>query len=500
MDLERAREIITTWARAEFGKLLQVRDVAVVRRATGRVWSGDVYCATREGDVRVGAVCVEETGGIVDLVDVDAVVDALVAVRLAATRRPSLPAAPAFEAETDFSDLALDGAAPAAGEGGEVAGDDLESVFDALESSSIQDVANRLIATGEREKLLEARSLLPQLLVAPDNRGHVLRQMGELELLLGELDLGVNYLEAAAREFADVADVSSLEEIARLTAQVIGPAALETSVVKLLLDRAKARMLPIDRIEQAPIFVGLSEEEVFNLRGAGVSISLVQGEDLLREGEPAVKAFVVRSGVLSVRLETPGGSARIVRSCFPGDFIGESSVLGPAGCTCTATIRSEVQTALWRFDGAQLRDIIAEYPDIGTRIESARTLHRLDSFLSMHDATAALDVAVRDQLLGSINGIARVKAGDRLNAAGRVPTAIYLVVEGRLEYHLPGGGVRAYGPDAFAGLKDSLHELPLEGDLLAATDGVVVRFDPNRLRSIAGAATPEVIAVLEKME
>jgi CRP-like cAMP-binding protein len=500
MDPERAREIITTWARAEFGKLLQVRDVAVVRRATGRVWSGDVYCSTREGDVRVGAVCVEETGGIVEIIDVDTVVDSLVAVRRAATERPSLPAAPGIEAETDFSDLAFDSAPPASGQGAEVAGDDLEGVFDALESSSIQDVANRLIATGDREKLLEARNLLPQLLVAPDNRGRVLRQMGELELLLGELELGVNYLEAAAREFADLADVTSLEEIAALTAHVIGPEALETSTVKLLLDRAKARLRPIERIEQAPLFIGLSGEEIFHLQGAGTPIALAPGEDLLREGEPAVKAFVVKTGVLSVRLEAPGGGARIVRSCFPGDFIGESSVLGPAGCTCTATVRSEVQTALWRYDGAQLRDIIAEYPEIGTRIESARTLHRLDSFLSMHDATAALDVAVRDQLLGSINGITRVRTGDRLNAAGGIPTAVYLVVEGRLEYRVPGGAVRAYGPDSFAGLKDSLHELPLEGDLVAAADGVVVRFDPNRLKLIATAATPEVIAVLEKME
>lgn len=496
MDLDRAREIITAWARAEFGRLLQVRDVAVVRRATGRVWSGEVFCSTREGDVRVGAVCVEETGGIVDLVDIDAIVDALVAVRRASVERPSLPAAPAAEAETDFSDLAFDSAPPPAA----AQGDDLEGVFDALESTSIQERANRLIATGDREKLLEARNLLPQLLVAPDTRGFVLRQMGELELLLGELDLGLNYLEAAAREFADLADIAALEEIAGLTAHVIGPEAAETSPVRILLDRARARLRPIDRIEQAPLFIGLSEEEIFHLQGAGVPIALGPGDDLLREGEPATRAFVVRSGVLSVRLESSEGGARVVRSCFPGDFIGESSVLGPPGCTCTATVRSEAQTALWRFEGAQLRDIIAEYPEIGTRIESARTLHRLDSFLSMHDATAALDVAVRDQLLGSINGIARVRAGDRMNRAGAVPAAVYLVVEGRLEYRPPGGAVRVYGPDSFAGLKDSLHELPLEGDLVAATDGVVVRFDPNRLKGIATAATPEVIAVLEKME
>lgn len=499
MDPDVARDRMAAWVRAEFGKLVQVRDVSVVRRATGRVWSGELYCSTREGDVCVGAVRVDETGTIVEYPGIDNVVDALVAVRSTNSVPPAAPSKDAFAAETDFSDLALD-APPAPGAPEAAVGDDLESAFGALERSPIQATVEALVATGERDKLLEARELLPQLLVSPDGRGHVLRQMGEIELLLGEADLGLNYLEAAAREFADQADVESLEAIAELTEHVVGPDAFEGSAISRLLDRARARLRPITRIGQAPLFGGLSEEELFNLEGASVPVFVGAGQDLLREGDPATLAFVVKSGVLSVRLESPGGGSRIVRSCFPGDFLGESSVLGAPGCTCTATVRGEAPTSLWRFEGDQLRALIGEYPEIGARIESARTLHRLDSFLSMHEATAALDTAVRDQLLGSINGIARLRAGEILSPAGDLPRAIYLVVEGRIDYVLKGEVVRAYAPDTFAGLRDALHELPLEGDLVAGADGMVVRFDPVRLKSLAAAATPEVIAVLEKME
>ena len=500
MDADVARDRMTSWARLEFGKLVQVRDVSVVRKATGRVWSGDLYCATREGDVRVWLVCVDEVGNISDHPDVDAIVDALVAVRMEKAERPALVAAPVeLGAETDFSDLAMDTVAadPVAGA---ATGDDLESVFGALESSPIQGTVDALVASGEREKLLEARKLLPQLLVSPDNRGGVLRQMGEIELRLGEIDLGVNYLEAAAREFADVADVEALAAIAEIVEGVVGPAAFEASTVKRLLDRSRARIRPIGHLLDAPLFVGLSEEEQFNLEGASTPIFVAAGQDLLREGDPATLAFVVKSGVLSVRLEAPDGGSRIVRSCFPGDFIGESSVLGAPGSTCTATVRGELPTSLWQFDGEQLKALIAEFPEIGARVESARTLHRLDSFLSMHEATAALDAAVRDQLLGSIAGIARVRAGNVLSRADQLPEAVYLVIEGRLEYRLGGMPIRACGPDMFAGLRDTLHELPLEGEIVAATDGMVVRFDPARLRAIAAAAPPDVIAVLEKME
>jgi len=482
---------MAAWVREQFGALVALGDVTVNRGATGRVWAGELSCATRDGEVAIGNVRVGEDGAIVSAPTVDDLADAVVANRQALA--PSAPAG----AEDDFSDL---GADDDFSDLVDELGGGRESVFGTVDPEVIEEMVESLVASGEREKILQARDLLPQLLTRHEGRGHVLTRMGELELLLGELELGLNYFEAAAREFADVADVESLGRVAEMTLQVVGEQQFTGSPIKLLLDRSRARLRPIARLDQAPVFIGLGPEELFDLQGIGQEVSLPKDGDLLREGDPAVKAFVVKSGVLSIRLATPDGGSRIVRSCFPGDFLGESSVLGGPGATCNATVRAECLSTLWQFGGDRLRELGSDFPEIKLRIESARTLHRLDSFMSMHEATSALDVAVRDQLLSCINGIQRVTAEQVLSGAGAVPLGVWLIAEGQVEYRVADRPPRVYGVNNYCGLRDTLHELELEGDFVATEDCLLVSFDTDRLKKIARDATPEVVAVLEKLE
>ena len=494
MEQEQAQEIAERWVREEYGKLLGVGEMSVARRASGRVWSALLCFESDDGEHDVGVLDVDETGKIVDFPKREKLLDALLA-----TRASDEPAAAAPLAEDDFSDLGGDDDfSDLVGELEEE--DSRQSVFGAVDPGVIDEMARELIASGERDKLLEARTLLPQLLTRPDGRGEVLRRMGELELLLGELELGINYLEAAAREFADLADMESLGAVAEVVMSVVGEQRFSDNAVKRLLDRSRARMRPIDTLGQAPVFLDIGAEELFALEGLAQQVALPQQEDLMREGAPAISAYVVKSGVLSIRLATPDGGSRIVRSCFPGDFIGESSVLGPEGATCTATVRAECLTTLWHFAGRQLKSIGEEYPLITARIESARTMHRLDSFLSMHEAASSLDVAVRDHLLGCINGIRRASKGESLGREGKLPDGIYLVAEGRVELRIAGQPPRAYETDNFVGLRDTLHELVLEGDLICVEDSLLVSFEPEQLKKLAAEATPEVVAVLDRLD
>jgi len=497
MDLLQAREIITAWSKQQFGALIEVREVGILRRASGRVWIGELYCSTKEGDISVGSATIDEDGCLVECMDVDQFIDHLVSIRMSnADGKASFAAQPAIS-DDDFSDLSME----VEDDFSNIqSSDDRESVFDTVDHSVIQEMIITLVATGEQEKLLEARNLLPQLLCDQQKRGNILWQMGKVELLLGETNLGLNYLYASSEDFANLADEESLNNVANLIFEIVDENQDEWQKVKRLQDGLRARLRTLEELHFAPLFIGLGDEEVFNLNGIVKEIEPAPLQEMMVEGTPADTAFVIKSGALSIRIETPNGETKIVRSCFPGEFIGESSVLGDENATCTATVVAEGHVKLWEFNGKKLRDLCFEYPEIGVRIESAKTLHQLDSFISTHDATSSLQSIIRDQLLGSISGMEQVSAGTIINPAGDVPQVVHLIAEGKVVYRVKDQVVREYESDTFAGLRDTLHELPLEGDFVAKTNCTLVKFDTESLKKIADEATPEVVAVLEKME
>ena len=341
---------------------------------------------------------------------------------------------------------------------------------------------------------------MPKLLVDPENRGAVLRQMGELELRLDETTLGLNYLEAAAREFADLADVQALEQTAALVASVLSQEALEQHPAELLLRQTRSRLTSLDGLSQVPAFAGLGSASLDELADAAELVHAETGDTLLEEGAPAISVYVIKSGLLAVSLETPGGSSRVVRCCFPGELVGESSVLEAEHPTCNATVSVRQAAELWHFEGKSLKPLLETAPDLKAGIEAKRTLHRLDSFFSMNRTTGTLDVRVRDKILECIETIRFARQGEILETRESIPGSVYLVVDGRLELQRPGLPPRLFTTDTFACLRDSLHELPLEGDLVATEPSRLVTFNPDTLRTLAREAPLEVVAVLERLD
>lgn len=66
MDHLRAREILSRIVRESFGRLLELREVQVVRRAAGRGFVGHLVCASRLGELRVGQIEIDDRGHVVD--------------------------------------------------------------------------------------------------------------------------------------------------------------------------------------------------------------------------------------------------------------------------------------------------------------------------------------------------------------------------------------------------------------------------------------------------
>lgn len=493
-----ARDIIMAYLKEQFGRLAELREISIARSTSGRVWIGGVYCVTRWGDIEVGKVGVTENGRITGGLTVDDFVEALARIRTSAgSRRPAAPQEGFFfEVEEDFSNICP--VAPSLKESDET--NALDAFFADITAQNLQQRIGKLLASGSIEDLLEARRMMPRLLSNHNQRGQVLKRMGELEFRLGENGLGLDYLEAAARDFADQADASALEQLVELAGTVLQPNELRQHRINMLLEQIRRRLLPVTGLEQVPIFSGLDEQDILSVSTAARLIDVPADEILLKEGEKAVRAFVIKSGVLAIHLEISGGGSRLARCCFPGGLVGESSILEGAEATCNATVKTKTDAILWQFDGSDLRARADELPELRARIEAKRALNRLDSFFSTNEITDSLDVRVRDKLLGCISTIRHVRAGEVLETKGKHPESAYLIIDGRIEYVKNGTPPRLYEPDSFAAVNDTLHELPLEGDFIAVEPCRLVSFNSDALRELARNAPPEVVSVLERLE
>ena len=495
MDLNAARKRINRYLIEQFGKAVSLREVSVERSTSGRVFAGEVFCVTQNHEIPLGSIGISENGEIVREISIDNIVDTIMSFAMTLSQKTkSLEADHDFSLITENDDLSL---FPSGNNKEE--NEELDRFFSEHSNLDVMQRIIGLLSSGAHSDLMNARRLMPRMLVDHEQRGEVLLHMGELEIRLEAPQLGLNYLEAAACEFADRGDVEGLERSVALASRALSEPELKEHLTTTLLEKTMERVTPIDSIEDCPIFSNLSNEQLNAVREASKEIVLDEGETILKEGTPATTAFVIISGILGIDLETPGGESRTVRCCFPGDLVGESCVQGP-GATCNATVFTKQKTSLWRFSGEALKALIQEIPLLEERIEESRTLHQLDSFFSMNALTNTLDVRIRDRLLGCITAIRNVIPNEVIETEQSAPKGVYLVARGRLKKELPDGSTRIYDADAFACLRETLHKLPLEGNLVAESRGRLVVFDTDALFELAMNAPPEVSAVLNRLE
>jgi CRP-like cAMP-binding protein len=466
--------------RQGFGRLLEVRDVRRVRRVTGAAWSVTVVLAASSGDLHVADVIVEDNGRMSPVLGPDHVVEAV----SRAQRFSQVPPAPE---DLDFGDV---------GEGVEPALDALSELEEPLESR-----IEGAIAKGDPASLRLARDLLPRLLTDHERRGAALFTMAQVEAKLGEIGLARNYLEAAAREFGDRFDLPALEKAAALALGLGEREAFAGSPIHALLEQSRARLKPLESLFAARSLAGLSPAQRAELSRHVTLRTLAPEEMLVAEGEPSRQLFVVKSGLLGVWLEKPSGGAWLVRCCFPGWLLGESSVLGGPDPRCTASLRAERVSEVWALPAPVVAAMMAEDLSFAQRIAETKQVHRLDSFFSMHETMGQLDVQVRDELLSCLQRLETFDEETLLLPAGTVPAAACLVARGSIALY---GSDRdapdaVVAPDSFYGLRDAIHQIAPKVSAVATPGTTVAFFDAARLQQLCERSPEHVVAVLERL-
>ncbi|MFO0761706.1 MAG: Crp/Fnr family transcriptional regulator [Byssovorax sp.] len=469
--------------RSGFGRLLEVRDVRRVRRVSGDAWSVTVVLAASSGDLHVADVTVDDAGVMTPVLGADHVVEAVTRAQ-----RFSLKPPPSDEL-AGFADL-----------GGEA---EEEPALDALEALE-EPVEVRVAAAlerGDESSLRAARDLLPRLLTDHEHRGATLFTMAEVESKLGELGLARGYLEAAAREFADRFDLPALEKAAGMALRMGGREAFASSPIRALLEQSRARLTPLDDLFSARSLAGLSTDQRAELSRYAELRTLAPEEMLVTEGEPSKNLFVVKSGLLGVWLEKPSGGSWLVRCCFPGWLLGESSVLGGPDPRCTASLRAERVSEVWTLRAPLVASLMMEDPAFAERIAQTKQVHRIDSFFSMHETMSLLDVQVRDELLSCLQRLESFEEDTFLLPAGMIPPVACLVARGSIALFGTDGDrpVATIPADSFYGVRDAIHQIAPNVSAIATAGTTIAFFDAERLQKLCLRSPEHVVAVLERL-
>jgi hypothetical protein len=253
----------------------------------------------------------------------------------------------------------------------------------------------------------------------------------------------------------------------------------------------------------APAFVAATQSEKMFLEVNAEVRTLRRGEYLVKEGEPSQAVWVIKSGILSVLLERSDGGQRMIRCCFPGWLLGESSVLGDKDPRCTASLRAERMTEVYRLDAKLLGPMMDKNETLRERIAQAKQIHRIDSFFAMHETMGQLDAFVRDEMLACLQRIQSFDQDTLLCPAGEVPEAACLVARGEVALldgaRLDTPAALVVSVDHFANVRDAIHGIASPFTTIARAGSTIAFFDGKKLRKLAESSLQHVAAVLERL-
>ena len=161
-----------------------------------------------------------------------------------------------------------------------------------------------------------------------------------------------------------------------------------------LLEPASAAAREGDPLKNLPLFAGMDDAALAELRQSAEEVELDAGSYLFREGDPAHCLYVLRAGRVQV-VQGPAGSEVVVRELGRGEVIGELGLLIDA--PRSASIRAVRDSTLVRLTKAQF-DKIADARVLGALVEELAT--------RLHDAPPpTAPAAASPQVVVSVVGV-----------------------------------------------------------------------------------------------
>jgi CRP-like cAMP-binding protein/Fe-S-cluster-containing hydrogenase component 2 len=155
-------------------------------------------------------------------------------------------------------------------------------------------------------------------------------------------------------------------DLTKATTKVKMPTFKGTSFKAELDKKYRERSLS-HHLRSVPLFATLSEEFIERLRQNVELVSCNQGQVICQEGEDADAFYLIRSGVVRVSQQMPGGE--IVRTYLSrGDFFGEIGLLRAIKRTATCSALDAVDVV--KIPAGEFNLLLEKFPDVRAQLES----------------------------------------------------------------------------------------------------------------------------------
>ena len=154
---------------------------------------------------------------------------------------------------------------------------------------------------------------------------------------------------------------------------------------------------------------GLDAEARELLLSVATPVSFMAGSTLVRHGEAARGAYVLREGSVEAVVTLPGGESLTVARLGPGAVFGEMALIDLG--TCTATVRASSAVDGWFVANEEFRALVSQRHPAAIRLQHAVTLILAEKLAALNAQLLACaapeDRAARDAV-GGVDPLAKV--------------------------------------------------------------------------------------------
>jgi len=112
-----------------------------------------------------------------------------------------------------------------------------------------------------------------------------------------------------------------------------------------------------------PLFQDVPSSELFQMVNELPVKTYKAGAYIFREGEAGENLYIVMDGALEVLLGADSPDELLLRTCGPGEYIGEMSLILPEGKR-TASVRAKIRTRTWVMSHDKFQEITKRWPMI----------------------------------------------------------------------------------------------------------------------------------------